>query len=98
MTEQSENAYDEQMVEAHEILKEAAEPVSALSVQVGGSHYKDFAIQTVEYLHHNGIGFLEGNVIKYVTRHKAKNGKADILKARHYLDLLLELEYGDEHV
>jgi len=42
----------------------------------------------------NNIGFLEGNVIKYVCRHSAKNGVADLLKARHYIDLLLELEYG----
>ena len=67
-----------------------------LSKQVGGSHYKDFEIQPVEFIHMNGLGFCAGNVVKYVCRHKAKGGREDLLKARHYLDLLLELEYGDD--
>jgi hypothetical protein len=61
--------------------------------QVGGTHYKDFVIQPAEFVHKNSIGFLEGNAIKYLCRHKAKNGKDDLLKARHYIDLLLEWEY-----
>lgn len=65
---------------------------SALNVQVGGSHYKDLAIQPVEYIHANGLGFCEGSVVKYVTRWRAKNGIADLKKARHFLDLLIELE------
>lgn len=65
--------------------------VSALDVQVGGGHYKNLAIQPVEFIHANGIGFMEGNVIKYVTRWKAKNGIADLEKAKHYLELLIEL-------
>ena len=68
---------------------------TATKTQIGGSHYKDFVIQPAEFIHKNGIGFLEGNVIKYVCRHQAKNGKEDLLKARHYIDLLLELEYGE---
>ena len=66
--------------------------MNALSKQEGGSHYKDCAIQPVEYIHANGIGYVEGNVIKYVTRWKNKNGIADLRKARHYIDLLIELE------
>ena len=62
------------------------------TTQVGGSHYKDKAIQPIEYIHANGIGFCEGNVIKYVTRWKGKNGVADLEKARHYLDILIQLE------
>ena len=65
---------------------------SALNVQVDGSHYKDLAIQPVEYIHTNGLGFCEGSVVKYVTRWRAKNGIADLKKARHFLDLLIELE------
>ena len=64
--------------------------------QIGGRHYVDLAIQPVEYIHANQMTFLEGNVVKYVTRHRSKNGKADILKAMHYLELILELEYGLE--
>lgn len=65
---------------------------SALNVQVGGSHYKDMAIQPVEYIHANGLGYIEGNIIKYVSRWRRKNGVADLEKARHYIDLLIELE------
>ena len=63
--------------------------------QVNGAHYKDFAIQPAEFVHRNKLGFLEGNVIKYVCRHGAKHGREDLLKARHYIDLLLEWEYGN---
>ena len=65
---------------------------SALNVQVDGSHYKDLAIQPVEYIHANGLGFCEGSVVKYVTRWRTKNGIADLKKARHFIDLLIELE------
>jgi hypothetical protein len=70
--------------------------LSALDKQVAGVHYKDKGIQPIVYIHANNLGFCEGNVIKYVTRHKDKNGAADIKKAIHYLELLLELEYKDE--
>lgn len=66
--------------------------MSALDMQVQGDHYKKLKIQPVEYIYANGIGYFEGNVIKYVTRWRDKNGVADLLKARHYIDLLLELE------
>ena len=69
--------------------------MGALEHQEGGSHYKDMAIQPVEYIHRNGIGFIEGCCIKYLCRHKKKGGKQDILKAIHFLELLLELDYGD---
>lgn len=67
--------------------------MKASDTQVAGEHYKRFAIQPSEFIHRNGIGFLEGNVIKYVCRHKTKNGRQDIEKAIHYLQLLLEWEY-----
>ena len=69
--------------------------MSALDHQEGGSHYKNLKIQPVEYIHANGIPYMEGNVIKYVTRWKSKNGLADLRKARHYLDLLIEMEERD---
>lgn len=67
--------------------------MSALDTQEGGSHYKACKVQPVEYIHANGLGFIEGSVIKYVTRHRSKNGAQDIRKAIHFLNLLLELEY-----
>ena len=66
-----------------------------LDSQIGGDHYK-LPIQPVTFIHANGIPFIEGNVIKYVVRHRQKNGKQDLLKAIHYLQLLIELEYGGE--
>lgn len=68
------------------------EPTTALDVQVAGDHYKELPIQPVEYIHANGIGYFEGNVIKYVSRWRAKGGVKDLEKARHYIDLLIELE------
>lgn len=67
---------------------------SALSVQVDGNHYKKCAIQPVQYVHANGLGFIEGSVIKYVTRWRDKNGIRDLEKARHFIDLLIELEHA----
>jgi hypothetical protein len=69
-----------------------APAASALDVQVGGGHYKSMAIQPVEYIHKNGIGYIEGSVIKYVSRWRNKNGVEDLKKARHFLDLLIEME------
>lgn len=68
--------------------------MSALNEQVGGGHYKDMAIQPVEYIHRNGIGFVEGCVIKYVSRWRTKNGLEDLRKAKHFLELLIEMEGG----
>lgn len=68
----------------------------ALKRQVGGSHYKSMAIQPVEFIVANGLGFCEGNAIKYVCRYKTKNGVEDLRKAIHYLELLIEnIERGD---
>ena len=66
--------------------------MSALDKQIGGMHYKDRVIQPVQYIHANHLGYCEGNVIKYVSRWKQKNGIADLEKAKHYLELLIELE------
>lgn len=70
---------------------------SALARQEGGGHYKDMAIQPVEYIHKNGLGYFEGNVVKYISRWRKKGGVEDLKKARHYVDLLLELEGGGGH-
>lgn len=67
----------------------------ALKKQEGGDYYKNMAIQPVEFITANELGFLEGNVIKYVCRHHAKNGAQDIKKAIHYCELLLQTKYGE---
>jgi len=58
--------------------------------QVGGSHYKKYKIQPIEFIVKNNIGFCEGNVIKYVLRFKDKGGIADLEKAKHYIELLID--------
>ena len=68
----------------------------ATDKQIGGSHYKDCAIQPVDYIVENKLDFLEGNVVKYITRHKTKNGIEDIRKVIHYAELILEKKYGKE--
>lgn len=70
--------------------------MSALDIQVGGEHYKTAKIQPVQYIEANGLLFLEGCVVKRVTRHDKPTGKGrqDIEKAIHELQLLLELRYG----
>lgn len=67
---------------------------SALDIQEGGSHYKDMAIQPMEYCFKNNLSYPVSNVIKYISRYKNKNGLKDLEKARHCIDLLIELEYG----
>lgn len=64
--------------------------------QVAGDHYRDMPIQPVEFIHKNGIGFCEGCVIKYVSRWRSKGGIEDLRKARHFIDLLIELETDDD--
>lgn len=66
--------------------------------QVGGDHYERLAIQPTEYAHANGLGFIEGNIVKYVSRHRYKGGREDLLKALHYLNELLEREYPSDNV
>jgi hypothetical protein len=71
--------------------------MSALGQQTGGDHYKRLKIQPVEYITANQIPFIEGCVIKYLTRHRDKNGSEDIQKAIHFLELLIELEYPESN-
>jgi len=66
--------------------------MSALERQVSGEHYKSLKIQPIEFIHANGIPFAEGSVIKYVTRWRDKGGLADLEKAKHFLEILIELE------
>lgn len=67
-------------------------PQSFLDVQVAGSHYKELPIQPVEYIQANKIPYMEGNVIKYVSRWRSKGGIDDLRKAKHYLEMLIEFE------
>jgi hypothetical protein len=68
------------------------QPPSALDVQVGGGHYKNRKFQPIEYIHANGLSFIEGSIVKYISRWRDKNGVQDLEKIKHYVDLLIELE------
>ena len=61
--------------------------------QIGGSHYKHFKIQPSEFVIENGLLYPEGCVIKYIIRHRMKNGKEDLLKAKHFIDMIITRDY-----
>lgn len=64
--------------------------------QIGGDHYRTLPIQPTNFIASNGLGWHEGNAVKYICRHHIKNGVQDIDKAIHYLQLLKEFCYGTE--
>ena len=69
--------------------------MSSLDRQVGGTHYKQFKIQPLEYALENNLGVCEHAVIKYVSRWQVNGGVDDLRKAKHYIDILIEREIGD---
>lgn len=66
---------------------------TAYDTQVGGNHYKEFRIQPSVFINENKLLFAEGNAIKYICRHVNKGGKEDLLKAKHYIDMIIERDY-----
>ena len=64
--------------------------------QIGGDHYQGFKIQPIDFVLQNDLNYCEGNVIKYISRHRHKNGKEDLYKAIHYIEMLIETEYEHE--
>ena len=69
------------------------EKMSAYDKQVGGSHYKKMKIQPSKFVIENELLFPEGNVIKYICRHRFKNGKEDLEKAVHFIEMIIERDY-----
>lgn len=66
--------------------------MNALDIQVAGDHYKAMPIQPVEFIYANNIPYCEANAIKYLCRWRKKGGIADLEKAKHYIDLLIQME------
>lgn len=66
-----------------------------LDSQVGGSHYNKYKIQPIEFAMANGLDYCQANAIKYITRFRDKNGKQDLEKAIHNIEILIKLEYGE---
>jgi len=69
------------------------EKSSSYKKQIGGSHYKNFRIQPSKFINDNKLLFAEGNAIKYICRHSTKNGKQDLEKAIHYIEMIMERDY-----
>ena len=67
--------------------------MSVYKKQIGGSHYRSMKIQPSKFINDNKLLFAEGNAIKYICRHTAKNGKEDLEKAKHYIDMIIERDY-----
>jgi hypothetical protein len=59
-------------------------------------HYH-FDIEPFDYIHDNQMGFAEGNVIKYITRWRYKDGIKDLYKAKQYIDMLIAKELVDDN-
>jgi len=62
--------------------------------QIGGNHYLKYKIQPIEFIIKNNIGFVEGNILKYILRFKEKGGVQDLEKAKHYIELLIDTSKG----
>ena len=69
--------------------------MSVYKKQIGGAHYKNMKIQPAQFINENNLPFAEGNAIKYICRHSYKDGKQDLEKAKHYIDMIIERDYGD---
>lgn len=78
-----------------ETLSPNLDAATALARQPGGTHYKEMKWQPVEFIHANNIPFIEGNIIKYACRWRAKGGIKDLEKIVHYAQLLIEMEQNE---
>ena len=70
--------------------------MSAYNKQIGGKHYLKYKVQPSKFVTENKLLYPEGSVIKYILRHQDKGGKEDLLKAKHFIDMIIERDYGDE--
>ena len=70
--------------------------MSAYKKQIGGEHYLKYKIQPSRFVVENRLLYPEGCVIKYILRHQDKGGKEDLLKAKHFIDMIIERDYEEE--
>ena len=91
MRKSMEEAYEETM----RGIQDNAMEGGALGTQISGNHYLGFKIQPVEFINANDMDFLQGSVVKYISRHKLKGRQKDVEKAIHFCKLILELQYGE---
>ena len=67
--------------------------MSVWDKQVGGKHYRTLKIQPSQFVVENKLLFPEGSVIKYICRHPHKGKKQDLLKAIHFIEMIIERDY-----
>ena len=90
------DANDVELLETSDQCMEETQVYNPLIAQEGGGHYKDRGIQPLEYTMQNNLSFCEGNVVKYISRYKSKNGIEDLAKVIHYALLASYEEYGEQ--
>ena len=64
--------------------------------QHGGSDYQKYVIQPSKFVVANKLLYPEGCAIKYIIRHQDKNGKEDLMKAIHFIEMIIERDYKEE--
>jgi len=64
--------------------------------QIGGEHYQKFKIQPSKFVIENELLYPEGCAIKYIIRHRMKGKRQDLEKAIHFIEMIIERDYGDE--
>ena len=74
--------------------RRSVEKMNTYNKQIGGTHYRRMKIQPSKFVIENKLLFPEGNVIKYICRHQYKGGKEDLLKAKHFIDMIIERDYS----
>ena len=87
------------MIDVHQhklnMKKKVLNSSSSYNKQIGGSHYQGMSIQPSQFVIENKMLFPEGSAIKYICRHSKKDGKQDLLKAIHFIEMIIERDYGD---
>jgi len=68
--------------------------MSVWDKQIGGQHYQKFKIQPSKFVVENELLFPEGCAIKYICRHRFKGKKEDLLKAIHFIEMIMERDYS----
>lgn len=70
--------------------------MKANDLQVAGNHYKQFKYETWDVIHTWGLGYFDGNAVKYLSRWRHKGGVEDLRKAAHYIQKLIEIEIAQQ--
>ena len=78
----------------NDITQEQVDEIERRNIDVVNhpKHYVQGQIEPIDFINANNLDYLEGNIIKYVSRYKFKNGEEDLLKAQFYINMLIERE------